>query len=163
MHFFPKKHCFWPKKALFLPKDQNSICMGLKFSSESKLFGEGPSCVRLTSTTLSTFPSNTFTIILHRMEKTSNINSNSDLFKSSYSDLSTVSIKCNSHEKSVFYSTWRKRVLGPKLPSWCQNYHMPMLEKLCAQWGRSGIFEELDVLTFSPLNILLRSFYDLHV
>ena len=46
---------FLPKKALFMPKDlqkkvrksqQNSVCSGLKFSSESKLFGGGPLCPR---------------------------------------------------------------------------------------------------------------------
>ena len=36
--------------ALLAPK--NSICLGLKFSSESKLFGEGPSCLRTISATL---------------------------------------------------------------------------------------------------------------
>ena len=25
MHFLPKKHCFWPKKALFLPKDLQKV------------------------------------------------------------------------------------------------------------------------------------------
>ena len=53
---------FLPKKALFMPKDlqkkvrksrQNSICSGLKFSSESKLFGGGHPCSRATSATLS--------------------------------------------------------------------------------------------------------------
>ena len=50
-----KKYYFWPRKALFSPKSpekvrksqqilkmwQNSICLGWKFLSESKLFGEG--------------------------------------------------------------------------------------------------------------------------
>ena len=31
---------------------QNSVCKGLKISSESKFFGEGPSCLRTTSATL---------------------------------------------------------------------------------------------------------------
>ena len=66
VHFLPKKHCFWPQKALFCPKSsqkvcnslqvlisqQNSTCKGLKFSSESKLFGKGPSRLRATSGTL---------------------------------------------------------------------------------------------------------------
>ena len=61
MHFLPKKH--WPKRALFaqrFPKvrksrqisQQNSVCKGLKFSSESKLSVEGPSCPRTTSATV---------------------------------------------------------------------------------------------------------------
>ena len=33
---------------------QNSVCLGLKFSSESKLFGGGPPCPRTTSVTLIT-------------------------------------------------------------------------------------------------------------
>ena len=68
VHFLPNKHCFGPKMALFLPKDfqkvhksrqisiswqdSNFICWGLNFSSKSKLFGEGPSCLRTSSTTL---------------------------------------------------------------------------------------------------------------
>jgi len=66
VHFLSKKRCFWPKKAL-LTKDfqkvrksrqilisrQNSVCWGLRFLSESKLFGGGPSHLRTTSATLS--------------------------------------------------------------------------------------------------------------
>ena len=52
---------FLPKKTLILPKDlqkkvrklrQNSVCLGLKFSSESKLFSESPSRRPATSATL---------------------------------------------------------------------------------------------------------------
>ena len=52
---------FLPKKGLFLPKDlqkkvrklrQNSVCSGLKFSSESKLFGGCHPCSCATSATL---------------------------------------------------------------------------------------------------------------
>ena len=25
VHFLPKKHCFWPKKALFLPRDLQKV------------------------------------------------------------------------------------------------------------------------------------------
>ena len=52
---------FLPKKALFMPKDlqkkvrksqQNSVCSGLKFSSESKLFDGCHPCSRASSATL---------------------------------------------------------------------------------------------------------------
>ena len=58
---------FLPQKALFMPKDlqkkvrksrqililrQNSVCKGLKISSESKFFGEGPSRLRTTNAIL---------------------------------------------------------------------------------------------------------------
>ena len=61
-----KEMLFLTNKSTFLSKDfqkvcksqqililrQNSVCQGSRFSSESKLFGEGPSCLRTTSTTL---------------------------------------------------------------------------------------------------------------
>ena len=53
---------FLPKKALFMPKDLQKkvlksrqiliLTNGLEFSSKSKLFGEGPSCLRTTSANL---------------------------------------------------------------------------------------------------------------
>ena len=48
-HFFAQKS---PKSARNLNLRQNSECSGLKFSSESKLFGRGPPCPRKTSATL---------------------------------------------------------------------------------------------------------------
>ena len=45
----PKSVC---KSRQILISRQKSICQGLKLSSESKLFGEGPSCLRTTSATL---------------------------------------------------------------------------------------------------------------
>ena len=66
------KHYCCPKKALFCPKSpkkcvycvifQDSVCCCLKFSSKSKLFGEGPLCLRTTSATL--WPSKSFFIPL---------------------------------------------------------------------------------------------------
>ena len=61
-----KEALFLTKKGTFLSKDfqkvrksrqilmlrQNSVCSGLKFLSESKLFGRGPPCPRTTSATL---------------------------------------------------------------------------------------------------------------
>ena len=60
VHFLPKKHCFWPKKTLFLPKDlqkvrksrEISVGSGFKFSSESKLFGGCHPCSRAVPATL---------------------------------------------------------------------------------------------------------------
>ena len=40
------------KKCVNLNLRQNSVCSGLKFLSESKLFGRGPPCPRTTSATL---------------------------------------------------------------------------------------------------------------
>ena len=71
MHFLLTKYCIWPRRILFLPKvfqkvrklrqilisRQNSVYKGLSFSSKSKLFGEGPLCLRTTFATLvSTIP-----------------------------------------------------------------------------------------------------------
>ena len=67
MHFLPKKHCFYPKRHFLCPKiskksayiatnlnlRQKSVCSGLKFLSESKLFGGYHPCSRATSATLS--------------------------------------------------------------------------------------------------------------
>ena len=67
VHFLPKKHCFYPKRHFLCPKiskksaeiatnlnsRQNSVCLGLKFLSESKLFGGCHPCSRATSATLS--------------------------------------------------------------------------------------------------------------
>ena len=78
MHFLTKKHCFWPRKALFCPKiskksayiatnlnlRQKSVCSGLKFLSESKLFGGYHPCSRATSATLPS-ASNGFIIQWH--------------------------------------------------------------------------------------------------
>ena len=65
--FLTKKGTFFcPKKALLLPTDfqklrkpqqilisrRNSSCLGLTFSSKSKLFSVYPSCLRTTSATL---------------------------------------------------------------------------------------------------------------
>ena len=57
----PKKNCLWPKKALFLQKLFQKVRklwqmlisrQNGKYSSESKLFGKGPSCLCTTSATL---------------------------------------------------------------------------------------------------------------
>ena len=61
-HFLPIRHCVWPKKALFCTESSKKCVnrdkswyrdkkrmLGLLISSESKLFGEGPSCLRTTS------------------------------------------------------------------------------------------------------------------
>ena len=66
MRFLTMKHFCCPKKNTCLPQifkkvqilrqililQQNSVFKGLKFSAESKLFSESPSCLCATSATL---------------------------------------------------------------------------------------------------------------
>ena len=59
--FLTQISTFWPKVFQKVRKTRQiiisrrySVCWGLKFSSESKLFGEGPLCLRTTSATLYT-------------------------------------------------------------------------------------------------------------
>ena len=37
MHFLPKKHCFWPKKALFLPKDLQKVRISWQILIRNKI------------------------------------------------------------------------------------------------------------------------------
>ena len=60
MQYIPCNSDHLARETLFLPKvfqkvrksRRNSVCQGSRFSSESKLFGKGPSCLPTTSATL---------------------------------------------------------------------------------------------------------------
>ena len=65
--FFAQK---FPKSAQIatnLNLRKNSVCSGLKFLSESKLFGRGPPCPRATSATLCSFKNLKYAEIIRQL------------------------------------------------------------------------------------------------
>ena len=58
LQIFTRQHCclsiceYWLSLTKSDYSEKNSVCLGLKFSSKSKLFGKGSSCLRTTSATL---------------------------------------------------------------------------------------------------------------
>ena len=63
--FDPKRHFFAKDLQKVRKSRQNSVCSGLKFSSESKLFSGCQPCSRATSTTMSSLTSAIFCFMVY--------------------------------------------------------------------------------------------------